>query len=328
MGDIVSATIKPKGRIVTQFLQYFGPALFRDKAELFPTLVEILERDKKRLKGNQPYTKADLTAFLEECSAGMPDIRSALAVAPDLKRRGQPYRIVFSGIEGVVESVPFRLYGDLNPIETLRDNNVNIAVVSSDLLLAKFVNLLPQGIEIDNPAAVLANLPPDTTSVSYEGKLAINGARHMLIMNFRPESIPTDPQDLPLLEEGTLVVVNGEYYLIYKYLFNDHYRLREGEKVEQFVLQSDGSRRYGIEIVASGTTLLEEAARTGSALAVFRRPIAESSAILLSNEQRKEGNTDYRRVMGLIKEVNQGLPQLHNTSYDSMARNLDKHLVK
>ena len=220
MVQTVSAVIKPKGRIIVQFLEYFAPYLFPDKVELVQEAKRVLEVDKERLK-KQLLTKEQVLELLyEDYCKRFPELKNVLSVMPDFKRDGQPYRVAFSSLEGNIDGVTFRLYGDLNPIETLRDNNVNFAIASSDLLLAKFVSLLPQSLEVTNPAIILANLPYDTTTIEYQFPFKINQSRHMLVMNIKPEKFVVDSRGLQVLQEGGEIAVNGEYYLIYKYLFN------------------------------------------------------------------------------------------------------------
>jgi hypothetical protein len=330
MPELVSAVIKPKGRVVQQFMEYFAPKLFPDYKEIFPEIVGILERDAKRVKsGQELLTKEKVFELMwEEYTAKFPELRTMLGISPDCGRESQPYRVVFSSLDGNVDDMTFRLYGDLNPIETLRDNNVNLAIASSDLLLAKFVSLLPLDLDVVDPAVILANLPPDTTSIEYMFPLKINQARHMLVMNYRPDAISVDGKGLPVLEDETEIAVNGEYYLIYKYLFNGRYKLREGEKVEPFVLRKGGRRKYGLEIVSSGDTLLEEARRNGSDLGVFVEPIYESSAIMLVNDRRIEGIDAYRKVVGTIKEINQQLAVPLKTTKEYMKQNLANQLIR
>ena len=322
--------MKQKGRVVHQFMEYFAPGLFPDCKELFPEVVSILERDAERVKNAQmPLSKKEVFELMwEEYTAKYPELRLVLGISPDYGRANQPYRVVFSSFEGSIDGVTFRLYGDQNPIETLRDNNVNFAIASSDLLLAKFVSLLPPDLDVMDPAVILANLPPDTTTIEYMFPLKINHARHMLVMNYRPDGIPADSKGLPSLEEGIEVAVNGEYYLIYKYLFNGRYSLKEGEKVEPFVLRKDGRRKHGLEIVSSGNTLLNEARRNGSDLSVFAEPVYQSSAIVLVNDKRTEGRDAYRKVVGTVSEINQQLAVPVETTRAYMERNLASYLVR
>jgi len=150
----------------------------------------------------------------------------------------------------------------------------------------------------------------------------------MLVMNYRPDRIPVDSKGLPVLEEGTEVAVNGEYYQIYEYLFNGRYNLLEGEKVEPFVLRKDGRRKHGLEVVSSGNTLLNEARRNNSDLSVFAEPVYESSAIVLVNDKRIEGRDTYRRVVDTIWEINQQLAVPLETTREYMEQNLANYLVR
>src|SRR3989338_4328199 len=143
MPDLVSAVIRPKGRVVKQFLEYFVIELFPEKKELIMEAVGVLERDKQRLKKQEkeknPLPKKQVKELLlEEYSRKSPELRDMLRVEPDYKRIGQPYRVVFDSLDAVVDGQEFRLIGDLNPIETLRDNNVNFAISSSDMLFMNF----------------------------------------------------------------------------------------------------------------------------------------------------------------------------------------------
>jgi len=248
--EVVSAAIKPKGRIVTQFLEYFAPLLFPEKSELISEARKILEDDKRRIKEDEFLSLDDaLELFYDGICRQNPEFRTVLCVAPDLKRKSQPYRIALRTLEGYVDGINLRIYGDVNPIETLRDNNANFAIASSDLLLAKFISLIPRGTDVRDSGKILSCLPEDTTTMEYGFPLNINQARHMLITNF-PADISVREDGIPLPEEGVEIAVNGEYYLIYSRIFNGRrYRLTEGEKVEPFVLRRDGMKKYGIEIV-------------------------------------------------------------------------------
>ena len=326
--EVVSAAIKPKGRIVTQFLEYFAPLLFPEKSELISEARRVLEDDKRRLKEDEFLSLDDaLELFYDEICRQNPELRTVLCVAPDLKRTEQPYRIALRALEGYVDGINLRIYGDVNPIETLRDNNVNFAIASSDLLLVKFISLISGGIDLRDSGKILSCLPEDTTTMEYGFPLNINQARHMLITNF-PADISVREDGIPLPEEGVEIAVNGEYYLIYSRIFNGRrYRLTEGEKVEPFVLRRDGMKKYGIEIVSSGRTLIEESKRNGSGLAVCRNPVYESSGIILLNDARREGSGSYRKIVSLIREMNQQIKTPEETTTAFMEKNLERYLI-
>ena len=91
---------------------------------------------------------------------------------------------------------------------------------------------------------------------------------------------------------------------------------------------NDGRRKYGLEIVSSGDTLLEEARRNGSDLGVFVEPIYESSAIMLVNDRRIEGIDAYRKVVDTIKEINQQLAVPLKTTKKYMEQNLANQLIR
>src|SRR3989338_6363278 len=300
--EVVSAAIKPKGRIVTQFLEYFAPLLFPEKSELISEARKILEDDKRRIKEDEFLSLDDaLELFYDGICRQNPEFRTVLCVAPDLKRKSQPYRIALRTLEGYVDGINLRIYGDVNPIETLRDNNANFAIASSDLLLAKFISLIPRGTDVRDSGKILSCLPEDTTTREY---------------------------GIPLPEEGVEIAVNGEYYLIYSRIFNGRrYRLTEGEKVEPFVLRRDGMKKYGIEIVSSGRTLIEESKRNGSGLAVCRNPVYESSGIILLNDARREGSGSYRKIVSLIREMNQQIKTPEETTTAFMEKNLERYLI-
>ena len=257
MAERVSAVISPKGRISVQFLERFGPSLFPDKSEIIMRAGKIIEEDKKNMDISR--SKEDVKGVIADYSREYQELRDMLRVIPDLIREGQPWRIGFDSIDGVVEGVPLIFYGDLNPIETLRENKVNLAVTTNDLLLAQFVSLLPPNLSIrdlETPKVVLEKLPSDTTTVNYQLALNLDIARQMLVMNYNPGNLDVRNGN-PLFREGTEIAVNSEYYLVFRYLFGDRYRLREGEKVETYVLGQNG-KRPGLELVPNRNTQLEE----------------------------------------------------------------------
>jgi len=147
---------------VEQFLKYFAVDLFPDHKEIITEAVSILERDAERVKSRQnPLSKKEVFELMwEEYTLRFPELRLMLRVSQDYGRGNQPYRVVFDSLEGHINGMTFRLYGDQNPIETLSNNYVNFAVASSDLLLAKFKSgLLSPDLGVADPAVILANLP-------------------------------------------------------------------------------------------------------------------------------------------------------------------------
>ncbi len=329
MNERVTGFIQPKGRIVIQFLEYFAPSLLPDEQELIQKALGILKKDKIRLK-KEPLSERDLLEkFVEEYTKGIPELRTVLNLIPDYDRQHQPYRVGLRKLEGVIEGTSFRLYGDNSPIEMLRNNKANFAITSSDLLLAKYVSLLRPGLEVQDPVTVLQGLPKDTTTIQFEYSLPINHARHMFFSNQNPKETKfnTDQNGIPILDEGVVVAVNGEFYLIYNYLTNGKYKLDESKQVEQYVLANGNSPRFGIELVSSGNTLIEKARKNGSSFSVSKIPVFESSGILLSNPARGEGRGEYKPLVGLIQEIARGVPMPQETTRSYMAENLKNHLV-
>ena len=326
MPQIVSGVIKPKGRGTVEFLEHYMLRLFPGQSGLIQEAVRILKEDKERLE-TKPSTRDEVWRLYKQYCEKFPALERTLQVIPDYDRWGQPYRIGFKELIGQVDSLEVRLYGELNPIETLKDNRASFAVTGSDLLLAKFVTELPTGIDATDPAAILAGLPSNTTTIKYAFPLKIAPSRHMLITNVKPESFEVDDRGLPVLEERAQIAVNGEYFWMYDHLLNGRYTLLEGFKVEPFVLKP-GKRRYGIEIVSSGDTLKKVARRNYSQLWVFQTPVYEAGVIVLVNPAREEGRKYYWGVVNHIRQIDRTIQIPERATAENMRQNLAGHLVR
>ena len=343
--------MKSKGRILDDFLRYFGGYLFADQKDLPPVIIEILEKDKTRIQSLERELKKGITKrpptqeeiekeMLPSYTGNRPDLQRVFKIGRDYARRFQPFRVVLDSIDGVVDGQDFTLIGDENPLENLRDNQVPIAISNSDLAANKFSRELrqyfgifrPWQVDIEDLQTIFNNLRTNATTVVYEGELAISESRHMFFANRSPSELRDlrfDRKRNPMLGRNSTVYIDGRYFFVYGWILGNKFsgiNFNESENVESTVLNGNNGLKWGLYVVATGSTL-SKMAKDGR-LAVVQNPVYTSKGALFSNPKAQCYDDRAQSIIARIKEFNEEVKeQVGNGIYDTMLKNLQGHLI-
>jgi hypothetical protein len=322
MAGEVSIVIQDKGRVLWQFLQYFGPHLFPDTN--FAKAVQIMEEDMARIKKGDILTQDELTAKLnEEYLRNAPELKGAFRVRDDDLRTGSPARITFNSVKGTVGVTDVVLDGRAYPLTQFEKAYHDIAITTKDLLLARIGgDFLGPNDDFDDIASIVGSVSGG--DIKYQFDLKTGLSRHMYMMNHRSQ-IEVDGRDMPVIDrEGKTAIQNG-YIRLYRLLFGSNW-FEEVEHVEPYVLQS-GQKAQGIAVVSSGDTIKLEAIVASLDLVVYEIPIFESSSMVLTNEIKIGEGNGHLQVLDTISGINEQMSPPRATTFDYMLKNLKPYLV-
>jgi len=324
MKGVVSVVIQDKGRVLWQFLEYFGPHLFPD-TEWCP-VIKIMEEDKYRIKRGDILTEEDLSAKLrEEHLRDNPDLEGILYVRPDVQRTNNPARIAFDSVTGTFNGTEIALNGRAYPLTEFGKDRHDIAITTKDLVVIRYGgDFLGLDDNFYNVESVVKSIPGGV--VQYEFDLKTGLSRHMYVMNHRPEHLETDGRGLPVIGRGEKTAVNEGYVQLYRLLFGGRNGFEEVEHVEPYIMQSD-QNAGGIIVVSSGDTLKLEAQLACAVLGVLETPVFESSGMVLTKPTRNGGSKGPLQVVDAIMGINQQISTPETTTKNYMLNNLKPYLV-
>ena len=319
-----------KGRGLNDLLTKFEEVLFPDQRGIASAITTTLQDGKDEIKGVKRTVSQRALGAVRNAYWGFryKGLGTAYATQPDYLRENQPDRIVFRSIDTVVDGIPVRLIGDLNPFENCRNNLVPIAISSADivsnLLFRELQAAYPDEwrMKTANPQDILDRMRTGgiETSVQYIGSLNVNEARTMMFASICPSELENQGYEhngLPKLKEKTPVIVSGEYWFLMRAFFKI---MKEVRDVENEVSARQG--QWAAYVVDSGNTL-KNIAQKGSPLVVVRTPLFTSKGALFYNPL-SDGRPEAMRVAGLINEYNQQVPQ---KCYGMMEKNLGPYMI-
>lgn len=324
MKEVVSLVIQDKGRVLWQFLEYFGPDLFPDRD--WATVIKIMEEDKFRIKKGDILTQENLSAKLrEEHLRGNPELAGIFYVRPDDQRTNNPARIAFSSATGTFNGTEIALNGRAYPLTEFGKDRHDIAITTKDLVVIRYGReFLGPDYDFDDMESVVESSSGGVVQYKFDLKTGLS--RHMYMMNHRPEYIETDGRGLPVVGRGERMVVNEGYVRLYRLLFGGRNGFEEVGHVEKYILQSDQNAQ-GIAVVSSGDTMKLEAKLTGANLGLLDESIFESSGMVLINTTKNGGSKGPLEVVDGIRGINQQISTPETTTKDYMLKNLKPYLV-